>query len=53
MDAQPVFLRVNGHGAQAQFRRRAKNADGDFVAIGDQQPFGRPDGAAEGEDWLP
>ena len=40
MDAQPVFLRVNGDRAQPQFRRRAEDADGDFAAIGDEQFLG-------------
>ncbi len=40
MNGKPVFLRVNGDRAQAQFRRRAKDADGDFAAVGHEQFFG-------------
>ena len=39
MHREPVFLGVNGHRAQAQFRGRAEDADGDFAAIGDEQFF--------------
>ena len=37
MDAQAVFLGVNGHGAQPQLRRGAEDTNGDFIAIGDEQ----------------
>ena len=37
MDAEPVLLRVNGHRAEAEFIRRAQDADGDFAAVRDQQ----------------
>jgi hypothetical protein len=36
MDRETVLLRVDGHGAQAQFGGGTKDADGDFAAIGDQ-----------------
>ena len=39
VDAEAVLLRVDGHGAQAQFSGGAKDADGDFAAIGDEQFF--------------
>jgi hypothetical protein len=34
MHRQPIFLRVNGDRAQAEFGSSTKNADGDFTAIG-------------------
>ena len=37
MNRQPIFLRVDGHGAETQLGGRAKNADGDFTSVGDQQ----------------
>ena len=37
VQAEAVFLRVDGDGAQAQFVGGAKNADGDFAAIRGQQ----------------
>ena len=37
VDREPVLLRVDGHGAEAQFGGRAKDADGDFAAVGDEQ----------------
>ena len=40
VDAEAVLLRINGDGAHAQFGGRAKNTDGDFVAIGDEEFFG-------------
>ena len=46
VDAEAVFLGVNGDGAQTQFGGGAKDADGDLAAVGDEQFFeGR--GAAE------
>ena len=39
MQAQAVFLRIDGDGAQAQLVGRAKNADGDFAAVQCQQFF--------------
>jgi hypothetical protein len=45
MDAEAIFLGVNRHSPQSQLRRRPENADGDFIAIGSQQPFGWPDGS--------
>ena len=39
MQAQPVFLRINGDGAQAEFVCGAQNADGDFAAVGCQELF--------------
>ena len=43
VDGEPVFLRVNGDGAQAEFRRGAEDADGDLAAVGDEQ-FALADG---------
>jgi hypothetical protein len=40
MDAESIFLRVNGDGAQAQFGGGAENADRNLTAIGDEQFFG-------------
>jgi hypothetical protein len=37
MDGQAVFRGVNGDGAQAEFGGGAKDADGDFAAVGDEQ----------------
>ena len=37
VDGQSVFRRVDGDRAQTEFRRRTKDADGDFTAVGDQQ----------------
>ncbi len=37
MDAEPVLLGVNGHGAQAQLVGGAHDADGDFAAVRDEQ----------------
>ena len=37
MDRKPVLLGVDGHGAETQLGSRAKNADGNFAAVGDQQ----------------
>src|SRR6516225_3175403 len=37
VQGQPVFLRIDGHGAQAKLIGGAKNADGDFAAVGSQQ----------------
>jgi len=37
MQREPVFLRIDGHGAQAELVGGAKDADGDFAAIGRQQ----------------
>ena len=34
---QPVFIRINGDGAQAKFVGGAEDADGDFAAVGSQQ----------------
>ncbi len=39
MHAQPVFLRIHRHGAQAQFICGAQNANGDFAAVGCQELF--------------
>ena len=36
---KPILLRVNGDGAQPEFRGGAKNADGDFAAIGGEKFF--------------
>ena len=41
MDGEAVFLGVDGDGAQAEFRGGAKDADGDFAAVGDEQFFQR------------
>jgi hypothetical protein len=37
VQGEPVFLRVDGDGAQAEFIGRAQDADGDFAAIECQQ----------------
>jgi len=37
MERQAVFLRVDGHGAKAEFVGGAKNADGDFAAVGGEE----------------
>jgi hypothetical protein len=37
MDGEAIFLRIDRDGAQAEFGRRAKDADGDFAAVGDEQ----------------
>src|ERR1700693_297161 len=37
MERQPIFLRIDSHGAQAEFVGRAENANGDFTAIGREQ----------------
>ena len=44
VDAEAVFLRVNGDGAQAQFGGGAKDADGNLAAIGHEQFFKGTDG---------
>jgi hypothetical protein len=33
MQGQPVFLRINGNSAQAQFIGRAQDADRNFAAV--------------------
>ena len=40
MHREAVFLRVDGDGAEAELRRGAHDADGDFRAIGDEEFFG-------------
>ena len=40
MQACCVIGRIDGYALQAQFRRRAENADSDLSAIGDEQPAG-------------
>jgi hypothetical protein len=37
VNTQPIFLRVNRHGSQAQLGGSPKNADGDFTSIGDEK----------------
>jgi hypothetical protein len=37
MNRQAIFLRVESDSAEAEFRGRAKNANGDFAAIGDEK----------------
>src|SRR5437763_14607208 len=37
MQGETIFVAVNSDGAQAKFRGRAKDADGDLGAVGDQQ----------------
>ena len=50
VDAEPVFLRVNGDGAQAEFGAGAEDADGDFAAVGGHQLLDGPQhGGLEGE----
>jgi hypothetical protein len=39
MNGEAIFLGINRHRPQTEFRRGAKNADGDFTAIGDEQFF--------------
>ncbi len=41
VQAEAIFLRVDRHGAQAQFVRCAKNAYGDFAAVRCEQFFDR------------
>src|SRR5271170_2095249 len=38
---QPILLRIDGHGAQAEFVGGAKYADGDFAAVGGEQLLDR------------
>src|SRR6185437_8560066 len=45
MQAEAVFLRVNGHGAQPEFGARAENPDRDLAAIGSEQFLEGTDGA--------
>ncbi len=37
MQGEPVFLRVDGHGTQAEFIGGAEDAYSDFAAIGGEQ----------------
>ena len=37
VQGEAVFVRIDGHGADAQFVGRAKDANGDFAAVGDEQ----------------
>ncbi len=37
MDGQTIFRRIDCDRAETQFGRRAKDADGDFAAVSDQQ----------------
>src|SRR5581483_10259011 len=37
VNGKAVFLRVDGHVAQSQFRCRAEDADGNFAPVGHQQ----------------
>src|SRR5712664_3198701 len=37
MQGEPVFLRINGHGAQAELVGGAEDSNGDFAAIGGEQ----------------
>src|SRR5258708_37324205 len=37
MRAKPVFLRINSHSAQAELIGGAKDANGDFAAIGGEE----------------
>ncbi len=46
MEAEPVLLRKDGHGAQPEFGARAEDADRDFAAVGREQFLERPPGAA-------
>ncbi len=39
MQAQPVLLRINRHGAQSQFVRGAEDADSDFASVQSKQFF--------------
>ena len=65
---EPVFVRVDRHGADAQLVGRAKDPDGDLAAVGDQQlaklghraiPWikepvdGRRAAARGGSGWVP
>ena len=47
VQGEAVFVRVDGDGADAQFVGGAKDADGDFAAVGDQQLADRFD-----DDWI-
>jgi hypothetical protein len=37
VDAEPILVRENRHGAHIEFRARAKNPHGDFAAVGRHQ----------------
>src|SRR5260370_12984238 len=37
MQSEPVFLRINGHGAQPEFVGGTEDAYGDFAAIGGEK----------------
>jgi hypothetical protein len=37
MQREAIFVRIDGDGADAEFMGGAKDADGDFTAIGDEQ----------------
>src|SRR5262249_51420813 len=37
MQREPVFMRIDRHRSHAEFMRRAKDADRDFAAVGDQE----------------
>jgi hypothetical protein len=39
MHGQAVLLRVDGDGAQAQFRGRPENPDGNLAAVGREKLF--------------
>ena len=37
VQGEAIFMRIDGHRANAQFVGRAKNANGDFTAVGDEK----------------
>ena len=48
MRAKAVFLRVDAHRADAEFRGRAHDTNGDFRAVRDHELLDRPDGGLDG-----
>ena len=53
MDAETVFLCIDGNRAQPHLGGGAKNADGDLAAIGDQQLALRRDRRRSGRGGCP
>ena len=37
LQREPVFVGIDGHGADTHFRRSAHDTDGDFRTVGDQE----------------
>jgi hypothetical protein len=50
VDAQAVFLREDGDGAEIQLGARAKDADGDFAAVRGHQFLDRANGGCGGRE---